>query len=93
MSDPLVPDFTPIGIGTAVFAISGIVLCGAGQFIYIQDKKSNSPNPRLTKGEANLCAFFVMVTIICMWMMWTMTWLSQVNPILYPIGENHENHE
>ncbi len=75
--NPLAADWSPFWKGTLTFAllylfigvIGGQVLRGAGRF---------------TRGEASLCGLFVLMACVCMWMMWAMTWMSQVNPVLYP---------
>ena len=41
--------------------------------------------PYLAAGLLMLAAgLFVLMACVCMWMMWAMTWMSQVNPVLYP---------
>mmetsp|Transcript_7465 Transcript_7465/g.21098 ORF Transcript_7465/g.21098 Transcript_7465/m.21098 type:complete len:102 (-) Transcript_7465:44-349(-) len=73
--------FHPLWLGTVVFAAIAVFLCLVGQGLRF--------GKFFSRGEASLCAFLVTIAATCMWMMWAMTWLSQVNPVLYPFMQGH----
>jgi len=73
--------FGPLWFGTVVWVIIGVGCCIIGQMFKFKGS--------ISSGENALLRFFVFTAIVCMWMMWAMTWLSQVNPVLYPIVTKH----
>ncbi|GBG28558.1 V-type proton ATPase subunit e1 [Hondaea fermentalgiana] len=74
-------NMAPLGIGLVTFLAIGIVMCMISQGLRAAGK--------LSAGEASLMSFLVGLGGVCMWMMWSMTWLSQVNPILFPEATNY----
>lgn len=75
--------FWPVVLGTLVFAGLGVGSCMFGQALRFKGVFS--------RGEASLASFFIMLSVVCMWMQWVMTWLAQVNPILYPVVDRHND--
>eukprot|EP00924_Labyrinthula_sp_SR-Ha-C_P014855 maker-scaffold_9-snap-gene-0.2-mRNA-1 protein AED:0.00 eAED:0.00 QI:52/1/1/1/1/1/2/93/86 len=76
---------TPLLYGTAFFVCFWALGIIIGVILRAQRKLSN--------GDTSLYKTFVTVGVFCMWMMWSMVWLSQLNPVLLPEGEAHESSE